>query len=1179
MSDDSIGILDPQQQIYPTESGKKIKLKNFFHNPKYASHQSCFLSYFKCDESPQYNGTIFRFPLRTSECESRIKPEGEYDTERVIATLFEPLKKEADNILIFLKSVKSIKLSTKSRFKKDEFNFSVEVTEGYLEGVESCNSSLVTHVSGKHFHNHVKVTISLYPITSSTSGNNKVWLVFNLLGCPNSSDFSPARNLDYLPWIGIAMETGLTVDQLKPSHRISLVYDWDGNDLNSFINGTILRDMKVHFTVGIGYKLTTHSSKLFCFLPTPEPSHLPFSLHGYFALSNDRRRIKWPTLDSNDSESNWNKLLIEHLGVSAYVMLYRILVQCFHHENPVDYQYRLLNGDFSDTSCLSGILVNQGLEKLDSCKIVYSCVTKEWMEVNEGLYHPQQYENIQYDCFVTESAIDALMTFLRQPLVRLPDYVIDVFSMNDEVTSAIEDRRITPARIRQIILLQKSLDLRKYFVENIKRNTLIILAFILSDLVNEFSNIPLSLNSIPLLISDSSEISDFSTNPKVSLYIYPTNMNLIQLFPGAEHRFVDTGIPPDVYSFLLRTSQRCINQINIRDITNLKKDTLLMNDLFQTSLNSCSSQNWNPSYSPYNRIWIKLVWSFIGPDVELARKLGSLRLLPKEDLNSTSIQLISIIPAGHSNVYSLYSNIKKYKILEDTLVKSGVVFLYCNRFIECLDSLVIRPLPDGLLTIFETNTNILKLFISKLNNTNNEELFKTIVDVLNMNNLLTFTHKRIIQQFPIFLNMNCDHVSLADNGCIRVPAGLQLPSLIDYPSTYLSTNSELNTLYNKLGIQEPSVNSFVENYLIIFIQRMGTFSFELSVCLLKNLSKFSESLIGKLRGLNCILDNRCNTPVSCKPSSLFDPDDDILTDLLPSVSRYFPNNKYSSYFHKTKSKHFFNTSARLSDQSLFEQVIQTALNKFDVSLKNSKELWEQHFLQFLRFLYFSWKNKDLVISKAMTETLLHHEIVLPLTERPPSYPNALPFVGKRKLYKLQSVVFCSNKEAHLVAGGEVCVTIFTSHSYYERCQLESLLKHLKCHVSVTGEMLVKQLNIICDKKFQRCDTNNIHDILCQIYNSESILNFTDRITENFVFVKSKNIFINPQRLSKNLRYPLVPYFYSFEELNYPEGTWRLFSECGAVEDITVVQLYNILEDCTKDRDKFQNRLVITLLPE
>ena len=1182
MSDDSIVILDPQQQIYPTEPGKKIKLKNFFQSPKYDSHQSCFLSYFNCDKSPKYNGTIFRFPLRRKECKSQIKPEGVYDTERVISTLFEPLKKEADSILIFLKNVKSIKLSTKSKLLKEEFKFSVEVPGNYHEGVERCNSSLLTHVSSKDFHKNIRVTISLYPITSSNSRNSKVWLVLNMIGYPNSSEFNPGMNLDYLPWIGIAMETGITETQLETSQCISLVYEWDGNNLNDFIVDIILRDLKIHFTVDIRYKLTTHSGKLFCFLPTPEPSHLPFNFHGYFALSNDRRRIKWPTLDSNDNESNWNKRLIKHLGVSAYVMIFRILVQCFHHENPVDYQYRLLNGQFSDPTSLSGILVNQGLDELVECKIVYSCVTKEWMEIDEGLYHPQQYENIKFDCFETKSAISALMTFLHQPLVQLPDYVIDVFNRNDAVTSVIQENRITPARIRQIILTQKSLDLIKYFVDNIKRNTLIILAFILSDL-SEFSNIPLSLNSIPLLISNSSEISEFSTNSISSLYIYQRNLNLIELFPGAECRFVDTSTPTEIYSFLLQISQKLVYQINIKDISNLRTDTLLMNSLFQTSLNSCSCQKWNPNCSPYNRTWIRLVWSFIGSDEGLARQLGSLPLLPKEDLNSVNNQLISIIPTGHSSVYTFYSNIKKYKILEDTLVESGVVFLHCNRFIECLDSFVIKPIPDGLLTIFEANNNILKLFISELMYTN-EELFITLVDVLNKNNSLNYKHKHIILQLPIFPNMNCNYVCLANNNCVRVPAGLKLPSQIEYPTTYLSPNlSEYNTLYNKLDIMEPDLNSFVENHLIIFIQRMRTFSFELSVCLLNKLLKFSDSLINKLRDLNCILDNRSNTPVSCKPGSLFDPDDVIMKELLPSNSRYFPNTQYSVYFDKTKSKHLFNTSTRLKDQSLFEQVIQTALNNFNVSITNSKELWEQHFLQFLHFLFISWKSTDLEISSTVTKTLLRHEIVLPLSERPPSYPKALLFVGEQKLYTLQSVVFCTNKEAQLIAGSEVCVPIFTCCSYHERYQFESLLKHLKCRVSVTGEMLVKQLNIICDTKFLRTDTQNIHNILCEIYNSESIINLTDGITEKFVFVKSKNIFIDPQIISKNLKYPLEPYYYSFDKLSYSERAWRLFSECGAVEDITANQLYFILYDLYHGRkhipESFDNHTIARIIEE
>ena len=1173
LSDGSVGILDPHEEIYPGKSGMKIELDYFFREPQYSGHKDCFLTYFNCNGSNTYNGTIFRFPLRNKESNSQIKPDGIYNASRVMKTLFEPLKREANIILLFLKNVKSIKLLTRAGVGQEDIcEFSVEIPKNHLGGVERSYLQICGSVSNKGFQKSIKVTINVFPISSSTCVQDKVILVLNMIGFPSSPsklrEFYVDNNLDYLPWIGIAIETGIVGSQLKKSVKFNFQYDWDGNDILSFIK-RIIKDINFSFKVPKTHTLALNSGKLFCFLPTPELSHLPVSFHGYFALSNDRRRIKWPTLDSDDTDSNWNRMLIEEIGVSAYAIFYRVLIHCFQHEIPEVYHYRLFGEENTIPQSLPDILVNQGLQRIANDKIVYSTVLNEWIEVSTGLYHPIQYENIKYDCFQTEVAIENLLRSLSEPLVTLPSSVLTVLNRVDTIKSVIDGNRITPNAIRQ--LLRNNCDseaLTDYFLKNLKQDTLVVLSFILSDLYPSYHNPENCLEDVPLLISATSQISKFSLDNRTPFYMYQRNLNFINLFPGIEHLFVSLDIPAEIHSRLLSISQA--GMLNIRDISNcLKTDTSLLTRLFQRSLKSSlhsidSAISWNPSMCSFNKDWIKLVWSFIGSDEKLVRSLGVLPLLPKESLCSVN-QLLPIVSPNNS--YILYSNDEEHSGLEELLRASGAIFIRSSRFIECLESLTIKQIPNGLLTLLEKNSSILDRFIQQLNSANNEVIFSNIVDVLNTYKLYTIRQHNTIRRLPIFLNMAGGHVSLSSS-FVRVPASIGLPARIQYPINYLSPDcSNLNILYGKLGIANLDINGFVTQHLMTLMQtlrvnRNWIHHSLLSKWLLSNIDKLSSEVIRVLREFEWIVDNSKFSVSKCgdyrKPSELFYPDDSILSQILPARSRFFTHREYS---HTTTGTQLFLASSQISNQKLFEEIIKTAVLYFSLNEGD----WENRFSSLLKFLNSCWRMKKVNIS-SVSNSLLNSLIALPLCNRPDAYPRSIPFLGVRKLCKIQSVVFCTAEEVPLIASVRQCVPLFKHTNFLNQStDFKPLLTQLNCHTSVTGDMLVEQLNKISQTKIERSDSQNLHTVLSTIYTSPLILNLKGSIISEFVYVKAKNIFVAATQVVLNLNISLEPYYYSFEKLNYPETAWTLLQQCGACNAITPQQLNDILEILYKNK--------------
>ena len=1065
--------------------------------------------------------------------------------------LFKPLMKEADNVLIFLKSVKSIELYTKSDLKSEPRRiFYVNVPQNYLQNVIDSNRLLSRHVEDGTFHNSILVTINLYPITSLDCGEDRVWLVLNMIGFPQShslSAFYTEHKLTYLPWIGIAIETGISSNDLHASETINFRRDWDGIDIQGFIDG-VLTEFDFSFTIPTKHHLALDSGKLFCFLPTPEHTDLPVNIHGYFALTNDRRQIKWPSLDSKDTDSNWNKLLVEQLGVSAYVIFYNILVHLIRQENPEYYQYRMLGGENLKKQSL--ILVNQGLEILANQKIVYCYVIKRWIQIGEGIYQPSGYTNSQKE-------IRDLLEVLREPLVLLSTSTLAVFSRVRSLREAIQRNTISPVIIRRLLRKHSNdTQLTEFFAADITGYTSVILAYAVSNLSLD-CNVVRELEGIPLLQLANRDIVKFADSSH-KFYLYDDKFNLIKLFPGLEHLFVDPDIPQETYSLLFSFSKLPSCEINLRDISDIKTDLTLLKQLFQLSItshfgNSNSPLDWNPNHSAFNCDWVKLIWSLIGSDSSLATSLRELPLLPRYQLSSHTNQLLSVVSAD----YILHSTDNKYASLQSLLTECSSVFIHSHRFIESLDDLVISPLPGGLLPLLHTNTRILTKFIDKLKQTSDKRLSNLIIEILNGSSTLNKSQIQLIKKLPIFPTLNGTYISLVQS-FVRVPDNIHLPRPhVSYPNEYLSPdNPPTNLLYEKLGVCATDINGFVRNNILCFINDLNASDhFKLSKWLLNTLEKMDSITINKLREFIWIVDNTSESIEQPKghrrPNQLFcHADDDTLSALLPHNSKYFAHQGYDSYSYITKKNSLFLSSSCLANQKIFEEVTESAVQCFylDTQDPNCSSLWKKRFSTLLKFVTNCWQTQKLQMN-IISKTLQSFPIVLPSYTRPDGYPKSLPFLGRNELTRLRSVLFCSKQDISLVGSVRVCVPF---------SQYTLLLGYLGCKTAVTGAMIVEQLNFIVECDIQSADFENINSLLNKIYLSKLILDNSHDIVPRFVYVKLKNIFIEAKQVVRSSEVCLEPFYYSFERLNYSVDTWPLLVKCGAHEKISNKEYYEIL---------------------
>ena len=251
-----------------------------------------------------YNGTLFRFPLRT---EISDLSETLYSFEKV-DTLFDSFKADAHLMLLFLQHLESIELYVREESdSRPRKVFQVKIGQESLHTVRAKRKEFREKIEpGKVMPASRSVT---YPIiietvnfdSSGATNNTKQhsFLVTSYFCGGNvSSSFQKLitdKSLSYLPSVGVAM------------------------------------------ALPTGPKLQTPDIQghVFCVLPLPVQktslTGLPVHLNGFFALSQNRRHIKSPNAEQEDQEKTgrqltdksllWNKCLLEEAIPRAYATM------------------------------------------------------------------------------------------------------------------------------------------------------------------------------------------------------------------------------------------------------------------------------------------------------------------------------------------------------------------------------------------------------------------------------------------------------------------------------------------------------------------------------------------------------------------------------------------------------------------------------------------------------------------------------------------------------------------------------------------------------------------------------------------------------------------------------------------------------------------------------------------
>lgn len=267
-----------------------------------------------------FGGTLFRFPLRqvTSELCSTV-----YDGERV-RELFAQFESDAHLFLIFLKNVENLELYVRDALESEpRLVFQLAIEAECLDTVRRCRKCFIETIKhGVNLKEDVSITYPLEICTVKYQDGGKAekkvarFLVNEFhVGAGTMQSVKSLRegpNLSLIPLVGVAMELGENVGN---SSRKKIE---EGKCLDSSESKEVVNPV-------LDEAFMNPRGQVFCFLPLPKEeksaSGLPVHVNGYFAVSQNRRHLKWPSIGQKvDSDCSllWNRCLLSEVLPLSY---------------------------------------------------------------------------------------------------------------------------------------------------------------------------------------------------------------------------------------------------------------------------------------------------------------------------------------------------------------------------------------------------------------------------------------------------------------------------------------------------------------------------------------------------------------------------------------------------------------------------------------------------------------------------------------------------------------------------------------------------------------------------------------------------------------------------------------------------------------------------------------------
>ena len=661
-SGDHVGLMDPHETIlnYHDSKGARVTGKRFTMEEfrQYPGQAAAFDGILGFNPSlSQYNGTLFRFPFRNKEFHSSIS-DRTYTRNEALRVLYNSLALEAHRVLLFLNHVTDVELYDGNPCALGQPLLRITVNSHEVQGSRAWYKSACTAFSqnpgnADTYLNKCTVTVEGQLAEKAGTAGTSSWLMCSTIGVREHQVVELASKLKVIPWVGLAAPLPSAIAVGDSHLRNEACLQVNCASIENQISHNVSR-----YRRAIGWtdppSTLSNGGFAFCFLPMSATTStgLPVHVHGYFTLSDNRRRVRWPDADDNSAEANWNKHLVEHLIAPSYAILMTARCMMTSYQGFPLAHTMLQNG--ADPFALLPVM-NECREEvwkhlIHRVQPLLSQLPVLWTAANNGMWvKPPNAYFVPLDASVPTSVVDLLLQ-LNCPIVCLPRNV-------QESCTTLQCSLITPDVARDYLRRDANTAVRilggnKCLLEETLR-------YVLSNGKHNLQGLPL----VPL-----QQAGSLGTFSRQTFYVLPKNDVLAsEVLHGLESCIVSSNLPSDLQAHFIQMAG--FRQYALQMATADEICPNLLQAAIQTWCHNpnATSVTWSPGqYNQPPASWLSSVWRYIadngklhsvaglpliaaiGPDA--VRNKGLVILYPLKDSGSTVLRKTSASSRQMENI-------------------------------------------------------------------------------------------------------------------------------------------------------------------------------------------------------------------------------------------------------------------------------------------------------------------------------------------------------------------------------------------------------------------------------------------------------------------------------------------------------------------------------------------------
>ena len=1097
MSKKLVGITDPHKHLQcvrrrgETRTGVVVKLSKFM---QHQGHASCLDGVFNMTRrTTNYDYTLFRFPLRQEDSKSQILQMC-YTPDKVRANLFSPLQLEAPKLLLFLKHILKVNIyEWHEDSKRPVCTFSVQISDNVIKTRNTC-MSLAEDYKKKMNSAKVSVVLSSATTTCCEYGNDIKptqyhWLLLNSIGSDVDDLIARADKAKVLPWVGIAAQAPIELN-LEKQTVIDLENMSEVNSIERVI--TRLKQLPKYTCEASQIIDTAEGSftagQAFCFLPLPGSISLPVNVHGYFAVADSRRSIKWPSHDEKGEEAKWNKLLLQKLISPLYALLlvcrssliqYRGTSESID-EPPTDtYAAWPVHAEVKNQRIWSEI-VHPVLSRIVNLPVLWTKADGgTWVTPNEAFFI-----NPNKDCPQVASQV---LLNLGYKVVSLSKKIFETMFKHDKMKPIIQEKCISSE------LVQKAMKDKRGILSSFpKEQVYQLLEYVLSyqsefDVLSDLEVLPLCDDSL----------CQFTNSREV--FLFPEKYkDCLEFLPGIFPSVVDTNIPFSLQEKLEKLSP----QLHLTVVTS---DVISGRLLILSVKSWCPNPNkciWQPDYSGHPgyckhppRGWLKNVWTWIRNSGTI-RQVSSVPLVPEETEFTKQVHLLPLDTSPQLCTITL-ENLPQQcppNVMLKIVKMAGPLHVQPSDYIsQCPDIDRYIKNCDGrfLLSCIREK---LESFSNELTSADKDALRNFIA--FNINQPPTLQHSNVIKSLPIFRagvgGSAPQYVCLNTPNYVLPPQGMTFQEEIEYPPNILrEEDGQITPLLKILKIERVSTHTeFCESIILPHVMQTSAWSRENEKLILWMLRL---PLINPtfFKGFNIIRPCVDFQDIK-KPADLYDPEEGVFSQLFDSQKEgVFPANEYNEVL----------------------PVLRRAGLKTWARLKRNKREMIKFFVDRAKSIHKLSRSEGFQRSKNLVSHLLDQNLIqdsqlseinfiFPQETPPDDYPSNMKWYGRDMPdATCPRNICCNNSEAYLV--GSIIPIISSEYEIHRKLSgfhivtAMDVVRHFSEVVSVAHTGMTDS------------DADKVNEMVMQIYDflSRHTKQKITGIPEHWIWCRNRKSFL------------------------------------------------------------------------